>query len=156
MPMRLSIWAALALIMSALSATPTGAASFDLGTAMPIAGVWTYAETADGSEAQFATSTGYVQLWVHCTRATRRVSIARLGTSATPFIDVWTSSATRNVASAFNPATGRLTIDFASYDSLLDAIATSRGRIGFSIGNDPALVVPAWADVARVIEDCRT
>ena len=152
---RLSISAAVALLLSAAFATPIGAAP-DLNAVMPIAGDWTYAATSDGSEAQFTTATGYSQLWVRCTRATRRVSIARLATAAAPYVDVWTSSATRNVASAFNPANGRLTIEFENYDPLLDAIATSRGRVGFAIGSDAALVVPAWPDVARVIEDCRS
>ena len=155
MPMRLSILPPLALVMSVTQVAPARATSADLGTTMPIAGNWTYAATPDGSEAQFTSAAGYPQLWVHCTRATRRVSFSRLSTGAAPLIDVWTSSATRTVASAFNPATGRLTIDFANYDSLLDAVATSRGRIGFSVGSGPALVVPAWADVARVVEDCR-
>ena len=152
---RLSILAALALLLSAASATPSAAAP-DLSAVMPIAGDWTYNATSDGSEAEFTTASGYGQLWVHCSRATRRISIARLATAAAPAVEVWTSSATRNVASSFSPASGRLTIEFENYDPLLDAIATSRGRIGFAIGSDPALVVPAWADVARVIEDCRS
>lgn len=152
---RSSISAMLALLLAAASATSIDAAP-DLNVVTPIAGGWTYNATADGSEAQFTASTGYGQLWLHCTRATRRVSIARLATIAAPSVDVWTSSATRKVASSFSPSSGRLTIEFENYDPLLDAIATSRGRIGFSIGSEPALVVPAWADVARVIEDCRS
>jgi hypothetical protein len=38
---------------------------------------------------------------------------------------------------------------------LLDALANSRGRIGFAAGAEPPLVVPAWPEIARVIEDCR-
>jgi hypothetical protein len=70
-------------------------------------------------------------------------------------LNIWTSSATRSVAASFNPATGRLTSEFSNYDPLLDAIATSRARIGVTIGSGPALVIPAWPEVARVIEDCR-
>jgi len=146
---RLSIAAALAL---------TAASSLhaqDLSTSTPIAGNWTYAATADGSEAVFANVTGSPQLWVHCTRATRRVSIAKPATGAAPFLNVWTSSLTRSVASSFNPATARLTINFAAADPLLDAIVSSRGRIGFTVTGQPSLVVPAWAEAARVIEDCR-
>ena len=127
----------------------------DLSTATPIAGSWTYAATADGSEASFANASADVQLWVHCSRAARRISIAKPATGAAPFVNVWTSSETRSIASSFDPASGRLTIDFAATDSLLDAISSSRGRIGFSIAGQPALVIPAWAEAARVIEDCR-
>jgi hypothetical protein len=150
--MRIAIAAAFALTAaSSLNAQTVP----DLSTATPIAGNWTYAATADGSEASFANASAVPQLWVHCTRATRRVSIAKSATTAVPLLNVWTSSQTRSAPSSFNPATGRLTIDLAATDPLLDAISSSRGRIGFSIAGQPALVLPAWAEAARVIEDCR-
>jgi hypothetical protein len=127
----------------------------DLGTATPIAGNWSYAATNDGGEASFSNAAGNSQLWVHCTRATRRVTIAKPASAAAPFLTVWTSSQSRSVAASFNPATARLTIDLGAYDPLLDAIATSHGRVGFSIAGQAALVVPPWAEAARVIEDCR-
>ena len=63
--------------------------------------------TADGSEATFADAIGQPQLSVHCTRATRRVTIAKPASAAAPFLDVWTSSQTRSLPASFNPATGR-------------------------------------------------
>jgi hypothetical protein len=127
----------------------------DLSTAVPIPGNWSYVAASGGSEAVFADSSGNPQLWLHCTRATRRVSIAKRASAAAPFVGVWTSSVARSVASRFDPATGRLTIDIAAYDPLLDAIASSRGRVAFAVGAEPALVVPPWAEAVRVIEDCR-
>ena len=72
-----------------------------------------------------------------------------------PFVNVWTSSLTRSVASTYNPTTGRLTIDLANFDPLLDSLVSSHGRIAFSVAQRPPLVVPPWAEVARVVEDCR-
>jgi DNA-binding transcriptional LysR family regulator len=92
---------------------------------------------------------------VQCTRATRRVSIAKPATAAAPSLAVWTSSLTRSVPASFNPATGRLTIELAASDPLLDALSNSRGRLGFTVGSEPSLIVPAWAEPARVVEDCR-
>ena len=37
----------------------------------------------------------------------------------------------------------------------LDWIAFSRGRISIELPGRPRLIVPVWAEVARVIEDCR-
>ena len=153
--MRIWIAAALALLRASTLGAQAVPASTDLATATPIAGNWSYAATADGSEAVFSNASSFPQLWVHCARATRRVSIAKPATGAAPFLNVWTSSLTQSVAASFDPTTGRLSIELAAFDSLLDAITSSRGRVGFSIANQPALVVPPWAEAARVIEDCR-
>jgi hypothetical protein len=147
--MRIAIAAAFAL---------TAASSLDaqdLSTATPLAGSWTYAATGDGSEASFSTATGRAQLWLHCIRATRRLTIAKPASAATPLLNVWTSSLVRSVPASFHPATGRLTIDLPAFDPLLDAITSSRGRIAFSVAGQPPLVIPPWAEAARVIEDCR-
>ena len=150
--MHFKIAAALALL--AASALPAQTVT-DLSTATPLAGSWSYALAGDGSEATFADAGGNAQLWLHCTRATRSVTIAKRASAAAPTMNVWSSSQVRSVASSFNPATGRLTIGLTNYDPLLDAISTSRGRFGVSVGNEVPLVVPAWAEAARVIEDCR-
>ncbi len=134
-----------------ISATP----ALDLSYATPIAGSWSYAATGDGSETTFSNQAGFIQLWVHCSRVARRITIAKPASSAAPFVNVWSSSLTQSVPSSFNPATGRLTIDLSSYDPLLDAIASSRGRIGFAVAGQAPLIIPAWAETARVIEDCR-
>lgn len=152
--MRLSIAAALALIAPA--ALHAQATSFDLWTATPIVGSWTYAATADGSEARFANPSGLPQLAIHCTRATRRVSIAKPATAAAASIIVWTSSAARSVPASFNPLTQRISIDVPAFDPLLDALAFSRGRVAVSVAGVPPLVVPAWPEIARVVEDCRS
>jgi hypothetical protein len=41
-------------------------------------------------------------------------------------------------------------------DPLLDAIAFSRGRFTVEVPGLPMLVLPAWPEPARVIEDCRS
>jgi hypothetical protein len=50
----------------------------------------------------------------------------------------------------------RLTADFAAFDPLLDALAFSRGRFAVSVSGTPALVVPPWPEIARLVEDCRS
>jgi hypothetical protein len=153
--MRAFIVAIPALIAASVLNAQANPAIPDLTTAAPIAGSWAYAATTDGSEATFTNASAFPQLWLRCTRTTRRISIARPASAAAPLLNIWTSSLTRGVPSSFNPATGRLTAELAADDPLLDAIATSRGRIGFSVGDQPSLVVPSWAEAARVIEDCR-
>jgi hypothetical protein len=144
-----------AFALAAASSLNAQAPIADLSYVAPIAGSWSYAATTDGSEARFADASGNPQLWIHCTRATRQLSIGKPASAAAPFLNVWTSSMTRSVPSSFNPATGRLTIALTANDPLLDAIASSRGHIGFSVGAQPPLVVPPWPEPSRVIEDCR-
>ena len=120
-------------------------------------GTWTYAATADGSEATFRDASARPQLMValHARDAARRDRQAGERRRAVPRA----SGPARNRATlpaSFNPATARLTArPSPRIDPLLDAIAFSRGRIAVSVGTPPALVLPPWPEPARVIEDCR-
>jgi len=153
--MRFRVAAAFALIAGSSVDAQTVAPALDLSTATPIAGSWNYSTTAGGSEASFVNASAMPQLTIRCTRATRRITIAKPATVAAPLLTVWTSAQTRALPASFNPATQRLSADVTAYDPLLDAMAFSRGRFGVSVSGTPPLVVPAWAEVARVIEDCR-
>jgi hypothetical protein len=59
----------------------------------------------------------------------------------------------------FEPNAQRLATELAARDPLLDAMAFSRGRIAVTVGGvaggAEALVMPAWPEAARTIEDCR-
>ena len=153
--MRFAILAALALGAATSLHAQAAPASADLSTVTPLSGNWSWAQTADGSQAIFADANARPQLTIHCARATRRISIVKPSTAAAAFVGVWTNSQSRNLPASFNPTTARLSAELAAFDPLLDAIASSGGRIGVSVAGSPALVVPSWAEVARVIEDCR-
>ena len=151
--MRFSIAAALALI--AASSLHAQTPITDFSTATPIAGNWNFTASATGSEASFLNPSALPQLTIRCTKATRRVAIAKPATAAAASITVWTSSSARPVPASFNPLTQRITIDLVSNDPLLDALAFSRGRVGITVAGSPSLVVPAAPEIARVVEDCR-
>jgi hypothetical protein len=156
--MKFRISAALAALISAPSLCAQSAApapSANVEYLSPMGGSWSYAFASDGSQATFLDAAARPQLTVHCTRAARQVTIAKPATAAAPFLIVWTSSLTRNLPSSFNPATGRLSATLSAFDPLLDALAFSRGRIGVTVTGLAPLVVPAWAELARVVEDCR-
>ena len=127
----------------------------DFATANPLSGRWTYAPTPTGSQASFVDAQSRPQLTLQCTRATQRVSIAKPAAGAAPLLSIWSTNQSRNLPASYNPATGRLSAELAAYDSLLDAMAFSRGRFAVSVGGQPALVVPSWDEVSRLVEDCR-
>jgi hypothetical protein len=127
----------------------------NLEYAQPIAGDWAYSAAADGSEATFSNSSGQPQLTIRCTLSTRRVALVKAAAGASPTIWVWTSSQKKVLPASYDASAARVTADLGANDSLLDAIASSRGRIGFSTSGLAALIVPPWGEVGRVIEDCR-
>jgi hypothetical protein len=116
--------------------------SFDAGKALPLTqGQWSYFPTVAGSVASFDSA-----LSLRCDRATRMVTITRLGAQPA-MLTIATSSLTRAL-----PVGGRLLAN----DPLLDAIAFSRGRFLVAGGGWPVLAVPSWPEAARSIEDCRS
>jgi len=130
-------------------------AQIDVETLQPISGVWSYRAIAGGSEADFIDSAATVRLILRCDQAARTVSIVRTGVpAAAPVLSVWTSSLARSVPSSFL-ATKELTATLAATDPLLDSIAFSRGRFATAASGAPIATVPATAEPARVIEDCR-
>jgi len=147
--------AALALIAAQSPQTAGTPVESNLEYANPIAGNWVYAPTANGSAATFENVTGQPQLTIRCTRSTRHIQIQKSAPAASPSMWIWTSSQRKSLPATFDASSGQVIVDLGAFDPLLDAIASSRGRVGFSTSGLAALVVPPWADLARVIEDCR-
>ncbi len=144
------------LIALAMAQVVAAAPAPDYSIAQPVGGSWTYAALADGSEARFNGASGQLQLSLRCTRSTRRVTISRPASAPAASLLVWTSTLTRTLAApGFDVTTGRLNAQLVSGDALLDAMVFSRGRIAIGAGLAPALVVPPWPELARVVEDCR-
>ena len=138
-----------------LFAAASVVATPDFSTATVAPGAWTYQALPGASEARFIDSGGIARLVIRCTRASRQVSFSPTSAVAATSIFVWTSSASRNVPVRFEPNAMRVTADFSAFDPLLDAIAFSRGRVAVTMVGGLSLVVPAWPEAARTIEDCR-
>lgn len=123
------------------------------------AGTWSYRTAANGSAAVFESASGAPLLWLRCDSAARVVTLARAsqagGSGAVP-LSLATTSMARTVsttADAGPPAA--VMARFPATDPALDAIAFSRGRFSVDVAGQPMLVLPAWSETARVVEDCR-
>lgn len=92
-----------------------------------------------------------------CNRAAGTVSLLRTGTSSVPLpMTVATTSETRALSAEPAPqGQPQLVTALPARDALLDAMAFSRGRFSVEVNGLPTLYLPAWAEVGRVIEDCR-
>lgn len=93
-----------------------------------------------------------------CDRAAGRVLLSRAGPGGTSAqaMTVTTTSQVRPLLS--DPAIstdGWLTLPLRASDSLLDAMALSRGRFMLEAAGQVPLYLPAWAEISRVVEDCR-
>jgi len=112
-------------------------------------GTWVYAATAGSSTASYGRPDRTV-LTIRCDRPRGQVVIAQLNAPAAA-LTIRTSYGVRTLPPA---ADGTASASLAARDPLLDQIAFSRGRFSVT-GSGPTLYLPAWAEPARVIEDCR-
>ena len=144
------------LFALALAQAASAAPAPDYSFAQPVGGNWSYVSLADGSEARFADASGNVQLALRCARSVRRVTISKPASAPAPSLVIWTSGVSRTLAApGFDAAAGRLNVQLSANDALLDAMVFSRGRIAVGAGAAPALVMPPWPEIARLVEDCR-
>ncbi|USI74104.1 hypothetical protein [Sphingomonas morindae] len=110
-----------------------------------------------GSIAQFGPAGQAALVALRCDPARRVVQLSRAGALAASGMLAVTTSFGRFAVPAGNgggtpPA---IIAQFAAADARLDQLAFSRGRFLLDAPGQPQLVVPAWPEVARVIEDCR-
>ncbi|WP_086617415.1 hypothetical protein [Erythrobacter tepidarius] len=117
-------------------------------------GDWRYAPRGQGSEASFWSPAGTPVARLRCLADTRSVVLSLPATGArAPLVTIRTETATRTLEAT--PADREMTVSIAAGDPLLDAMALSKGRFAVESEGLPALYLPSWAEVTRVIEDCR-
>ncbi|WP_062786121.1 hypothetical protein [Novosphingobium capsulatum] len=84
-----------------------------------------------------------------------QVTLRIAGAASQPVPATITTTSQQRAMSAVPLDTQTLAITLPARDNLLDAMAFSRGRFMVDVNGLPALVLPAWAEVGRVVEDCR-
>jgi hypothetical protein len=127
----------------------------------PVAADWTSAplttgnwrwRSADGaSSAEFIIPTGQVQVQIACNPAPRQVFISVVGAPAGD-MTIRTETADRVIVTNLSGVFARALI--LPTDSLLDAIAFSRGRFALEAPGH-AYYLPSYPEITRVVEDCR-
>ena len=118
-------------------------------------GTWRYDRDARGTRAMYGLPNGEARLVLRCELPARRMFLSRAGTATGP-LTVRTSSVARTLA--IRPTGGQppyVAAELPARDPLLDAIAFSRGRFAIEQAGVAPLVAPSWAEIGRVIEDCR-
>lgn len=119
-------------------------------------GTWTYQDLGANSRAQYGPPGAEPGFIVSCDKTAHQIVFSRIGTTTGNTMTVRTSFGARNLPISVRTTPipyvlGRLGAD----DKLLDDIAFSRGRFTIEVPGTAMLVIPAWAEPARVVEDCR-
>ncbi|WP_174274836.1 hypothetical protein, partial [Sphingomonas bacterium] len=112
-------------------------------------GRWRYA-AAGGGTARFEAPGGAMLFALRCDKARHIVTLLRPDAPNSAALTVTTSYGSRTLSAL--PGQGA---SLPAADTLLDQIAFSRGRFTIDAAGMAELVLPAWAEPARVIEDCR-
>lgn len=113
------------------------------------AGDWAYRLEARGSTAVFGGSGYGPSLAISCTSG--QIGIVLTGMEGSTVI-VRTSFGERRLPAVHDRGQTAVT---PQASELLDQMAFSRGRFLVTVEGGPSLVVPAWPEFARVVEDCR-
>ncbi|NNC51843.1 MAG: hypothetical protein HKO08_02235 [Erythrobacter sp.] len=120
-------------------------------------GDWTYTGTARKTSATFGEAGSKPRFAILCDLDTRRITLARIGITLAEGMPmtIKTEALERNLPTLTPDRSVAETIAYISPDDpLLDAMALSRGRFAVETSY-LTLYLPAWAEVTRVIEDCR-
>ncbi len=123
-------------------------------------GNWAYRPVASRSVAEFIDATGGRLVTMACATGQITVSIARradtlplVPSGPLPVALVTTAGSHRFMATAMSDSS--LAFSLRGRDPTLDDLAFSRGRFAIEASGQPTLILPAWEEVGRVIEDCR-
>ena len=121
-------------------------------------GDWTYRSEGTTTRALFGEANQGARLSLACDRATRRVTLGRAGTAnGQVTMTIRTETQDRALtAGAMGGSTPMIAAQLAASDALLEAMAFSKGRFAVEVPGTSTLYVPAYPEITRVIEDCRS
>ena len=122
-------------------------------------GDWGYRKDARGSIALFGQPGTNALFVVRCDQASARIYMSRSGSfpvGQSGQMTVRTSSTVRTLSAGnSNESPPYIASELLASDRLLDAMAYSRGKFVITVRGADDLVIPTWAEFARVVEDCR-
>ncbi|WP_241761194.1 hypothetical protein [Erythrobacter sp. NAP1] len=119
-------------------------------------GMWSYVDEPGESLAIFTEGSGEPVFIVRC--AAGIVALGRPTGNVSPqprAMSVTTETTTRQLVAQPIPDSGLVAVGLQPRDPLLDAMAITKGRFAIGTEGERTLYLPAWAEVTRVIEDCR-
>lgn len=120
------------------------------------AGTWSYRDEGTVSTALFGVPASEAQFTIRCNKGRDTIDLERDGVATAGSLTIRTSFTVRTLGAALaQDPMPRTTATLGARDPLFDSMAFSRGRFSVEAPGMAMLVLPAWPEVARVVEDCR-
>ena len=117
-------------------------------------GSWRYVPGNPISEARYGEGQT-AQFVVRCDAAKRQITLMRTGATAELTIQASSRAARFPAGHVDDHGVAMSGVVLNAVDGFLDVMAFSRGRIAVLSPGLPGIALPAWAEPARAIEDCR-
>ena len=121
-------------------------------------GSWVYRRDARGSIALFGTLGADALVTLRCDQARRRIYLTRADEAGTGSgtITIRSSSAMKRFSASATGATPPyIAAEIMPGDSILDAMAYTRGRIALEVSGQQSIAIPVWSELPRIVDDCR-
>jgi len=119
-------------------------------------GTWVYVSEPGESLGLFGIPDPVHPFVIRCDTQTKRIGLARRSKREGPLtMVVQTETTMRQLVANAVPGYGLVAAELDAADPLLDAMAITKGRFAIGVEGERTLYIPAWAEVTRVIEDCR-
>lgn len=121
-------------------------------------GDWSYRQDGRGSIALFGKPGHNADVMLRCDSARRSLYLsvaARTTTTQQADLSIRTSSMRKSLTLRSTGEAPYMAVELAPRDPLLDAMAFSRGKFVLAMDARTWFTVPPWAELSRVIEDCR-
>jgi hypothetical protein len=123
-------------------------------------GDWRHERSGDTSAARFVLADGLMPrnaVTLTCDRTRQQIVLSVRGTAGNAAVAIRTTFGTMAWNGIARSMAGESWIDMArpASDQGFDWMGFSRGRIAIEAPGQARLVIPAWAEIGRVVEDCR-
>jgi hypothetical protein len=121
-------------------------------------GDWVYRSDDRGSIALFGPAGRDAIVTLRCDRSRTKLYFSRADDAGTRGgnMTIRTSSALKQFAAQSVGGTpAYIAAELTPGDSFLDAMIFTRGRIAVEAAGQQSIAIPAWSEVAKVVEDCR-
>ena len=117
-------------------------------------GTWSYRDQSNGGMALYSAPDGSPLFMLECDRVVRSIMLFRASDGEGIRAARIQTETTERALQLQGVGSGHV-VQIDPRDSILDAMAITKGRFALGVEGERTLYIPAWVEISRVIEDCR-